>query len=165
MLLGLKSFLVCVFTGTTQIYIDRARACKRFGVPPQRRDVFGALFWWCCPQSNTPLNLQMNHFTYLMCDRPTSLKAVRMVMHACQIGPKDIAPPCPGSPYRGCIGARGKLATHHKRVVRDTSRLLSSDWLKITFIFCIWCVARLWRGQRLVSLEKVRNVFESVTDA
>ncbi len=36
-----------------------------------------------------------------------------------------------------------------KRVVRDTSELLSSDWSKITFIFCIWSVARLWRSSKI----------------
>ncbi len=41
-----------------------------------------------------------------------------------------------------------------KRVVGDTTGLLSSNWSKITFIFRIRSVARLWRGQRLISLEK-----------
>ncbi len=30
--------------------------------------------------------------------------AGRMAMHACQIGPTDTAPPCPGSPLRSCVG-------------------------------------------------------------
>ncbi len=49
---------------------------------------------------------------------------------------------------------------------KRTTALLSSDRLKITFIFRIRSVARLWRGrQKLASLEKkMRNVvFESVT--
>ncbi len=50
------------------------------------------------------------------------------------------------------------------RVVRDTSGLPSSDWFRITFIFHNRRVARLWRGQRLVSLEKVKSVLESVTN-
>ncbi len=38
-------------------------------------------------------------------------------------------------------------------------------WSKITFIFRIWSVARLWQDQRFISLEKIRNVvFESVTN-
>ncbi len=32
--------------------------------------------------------------------------AGRMVMHACQIGLTDTAPPCPGSPHRACIVTR-----------------------------------------------------------
>ncbi len=36
-----------------------------------------------------------------------SLKVGRMTMHAHQIGPTDIAPPCPGSPHQVCVGARG----------------------------------------------------------
>ncbi len=32
--------------------------------------------------------------------------AGRMAMHACQIGPTDTAPPCPGSPLRACIGTK-----------------------------------------------------------
>ncbi len=44
--------------------------------------------------------------------------------------------------------------------------LLSSDWSKITFTSRIWSVVELWRGQRLVSLEKkMRNVvFERITN-
>ncbi len=30
-----------------------------------------------------------------------------MAMHACQIGPTDTAPPCPGLPLRACIGTKG----------------------------------------------------------
>ncbi len=33
--------------------------------------------------------------------------AGRTAMHACQIGPTDIAPPCPGSPQRACVGTKG----------------------------------------------------------
>ncbi len=33
--------------------------------------------------------------------------AGRMAMHACQIGPIDTAPPCPGSPLRACIVTKG----------------------------------------------------------
>ncbi len=33
--------------------------------------------------------------------------AGHMAMHACQIGPTDTAPPCPGSPLRACIGTKG----------------------------------------------------------
>ncbi len=51
----------------------------------------------------------------------------------------------------------------HKRVVRDTVGVFSSDWSKITFVFRKRSVARLWWSQRLVSLEKkMRNVFESI---
>ncbi len=32
-----------------------------------------------------------------------------MAMHACQIGPTDTAPPCPGSPQRTCNVTRGKI--------------------------------------------------------
>ncbi len=31
-----------------------------------------------------------------------------MAMHACQIGPTDTAPPCPGSPQWACIVTRGE---------------------------------------------------------
>ncbi len=40
----------------------------------------------------------------LRCDR---CLAVRMTMHACQIGPTDTTPPCPGSPLRACVGTKG----------------------------------------------------------
>ncbi len=30
-----------------------------------------------------------------------------MAMHACQIGPTDTAPPCPGSPQRACVQTKG----------------------------------------------------------
>ncbi len=30
-----------------------------------------------------------------------------MAIHACQIGPTDTAPPCPGSPLRSCVGIKG----------------------------------------------------------
>ncbi len=30
-----------------------------------------------------------------------------MAMHACQIGPTDTAPPCPGSPQRACVETKG----------------------------------------------------------
>ncbi len=33
--------------------------------------------------------------------------AGRMMMHACQIGPTDVTPPCPGSPHQACVGTRG----------------------------------------------------------
>ncbi len=33
--------------------------------------------------------------------------AGRMAMHACQIGPIDTAPPCPGSLLRACVGTKG----------------------------------------------------------
>ncbi len=29
-------------------------------------------------------------------------------MHACQIGPTDTAPPCPGSPLWACVGTKGE---------------------------------------------------------
>ncbi len=32
--------------------------------------------------------------------------AGHMAMHACQIGPTDTAPFCPGSPHRACVGTR-----------------------------------------------------------
>ncbi len=60
---------------------------------------------------------------------------------------------------------KNHLVTRYKRVIRDTAGLLSSDWLKIIFIFRIWSVARLWLGQRFISLEKkLKNVFESVAN-
>ncbi len=31
-----------------------------------------------------------------------------MVMHACQIGPLDTAPPCLGSPLQSCVGTKGE---------------------------------------------------------
>ncbi len=33
--------------------------------------------------------------------------AGHMAMHACQIGPTDTAPTCPGSPLRACVGTKG----------------------------------------------------------
>ncbi len=33
----------------------------------------------------------------------------RMVMHACQIGPTDTAPPCSGSPQWTCVGTKGGM--------------------------------------------------------
>ncbi len=33
--------------------------------------------------------------------------AGRMAMHACQLGPTDTAPPCPGSPLRACVETKG----------------------------------------------------------
>ncbi len=33
--------------------------------------------------------------------------AGRMAMHACQIGPTDTAPPCPGLPQWACVVTRG----------------------------------------------------------
>ncbi len=61
--------------------------------------------------------------------------------------------------------AKNQLVTRHKRVVRVTTGLLSSDWSKITFIFRIRSVAGLCRGQRYVSLKKkMRNVlFQKIT--
>ncbi len=49
---------------------------------------------------------------------------------------------------------------------RGTIGLHFSDWSKITFIFHIQSVARLWQCQRMISLEKkLKNVvFESITN-
>ncbi len=35
--------------------------------------------------------------------------AGRMAMHACQIGPTDTAPPCPGLPLWACVGTKGGM--------------------------------------------------------
>ncbi len=35
------------------------------------------------------------------------MKAGRMAMHTCQIGPTDTAPLAPGSPHWACFGTRG----------------------------------------------------------
>ncbi len=49
--------------------------------------------------------------------------------------------------------------------IRETTVLFSSDWLKITFILRIRSVTMLWRDERVVSLEKMRNVvFQGVTN-
>ncbi len=45
--------------------------------------------------------------TAKICDR---CLVERMAMHACQIGPTDTAPPCPGSPHRACVVTRGEGA-------------------------------------------------------
>ncbi len=37
--------------------------------------------------------------------------AGHMAMHACQIGPIDTAPSCPGSPLRVCVGTKGGIIT------------------------------------------------------
>ncbi len=55
--------------------------------------------------------------------------------------------------------SRNQLVKRYRTVARDTTGLLSSDWPKISLIFRIQSVARLWRGQRFLSLEKnKRNV-------
>ncbi len=57
-----------------------------------------------------------------------------------------------------------QLVTSHKRDVRNTTGLLSSDWSRITFIFRIQSVATLRLGRRLVSDEKwIRNCNRWVT--
>ncbi len=38
---------------------------------------------------------------------PLRCLAGRMAMHACQIGPTDTAPPCPGSPQQACVETKG----------------------------------------------------------
>ncbi len=50
--------------------------------------------------------------------------AVRMAMHACQIGPTDTAPPCPGSPHRAYLVARGETL---KPVVWTLTEILTKQ--------------------------------------
>ncbi len=42
--------------------------------------------------------------------------ARHMAIHACQIGPTDTAPPCPGSPHWACVGTREKDQLSAKQI-------------------------------------------------
>ncbi len=62
-------------------------------------------------------------FLLLICKFYSRCLAGRMAMHACQIGPTDTAPPCPGSPLRACVGTSLRRCSYHK-----------CPWIRITRI-------------------------------
>ncbi len=60
-------------------------------------------------------------------------------MHACQIGPTDTAPPCPGSPQRASVETEGEIfETYTKKTM-----LTAHDREKAIFMAVIYGVNRL----------------------
>ncbi len=104
----------------------------------------------------------------------------RMVMHACQIGPTDTAPPCPGSPQWVCVGtnrdrqyriyatSRISYAIHHTELVSYSFNLFWTTLHKyVPYRSVRWCCVTLHTQPRnlwgsLCISEKVRSNFRKM---
>ncbi len=138
-------------------WLSRLEAYKRFGVPPQRRvkcPFFTLVLPFFLPSQ--PANERWTKWlSYLpTCKKPT-YNVSQMGRWRWDVWRCLRAKLAPQTLYLfleiPSLSLHREVWECHKRMVRDTTGF--------------WSVARLWRGQILVSLEKMRNVvFESVTN-